>query len=120
MTSAKNRLMLRTNGCERDSGSRSVTAPRSWRRGEDERRVGSAEAEGVRKREADFALLGLVRNEVDVAALGGVVEIDRGRRRLVAHREDREDGLDGAGGPEQVPDRGLGGRHAELVRVRPK
>ena len=43
-----------------------------------------------------------------------IVQIDRRRRDPVAHGEDREDRLDRAGRAEQMPDRGLGRRHADV------
>ena len=56
---------------------------------EDDRRVGAAEAEGVRQRHVDLARFGLVRGEAQLRRDLGIVEVDRRRRHLVADREDR-------------------------------
>ena len=50
-------------------------------------------------------------------SLRRVVEVEGRRHDLVAHREDREDRLDRAGGAQQMADRRLGRGHRELVGV---
>ena len=47
----------------------------------------------------------LVRDVVEVEPLVGLLVVERRRRDPVAHRQQRRDGLDGAGGAEQVADR---------------
>ena len=63
--------------------------------------------------------LGLVRHQVDRRFNRRVVEVQRRRRDVVADREQTEDRLDRARRTEQVPDRGLGGRHRKLAAALP-
>src|SRR6185312_9332622 len=84
---------------------------------EDQRRVGAAEAEGVGQGVIDFPLLRRMRHQIEVATLGGVVEIEGRRNDAVADRENRENRLDAAGGAEQMADRRFGRGHRELVGV---
>ena len=66
--------------------------------------IGPAKAEAVVEYRLDLALLGDVRDEVDaLGVLVGMVEIDRRRDDLVAHRQDAENRLDCAGAAEQMP-----------------
>ena len=65
---------------KRDSRRRSRMAA------EDQRGVGAAEAEAVGQRDVDLRL-GLVRHQVDRRLDRGIVEVDRRRRDLVAHRQ---------------------------------
>src|SRR5258707_491548 len=46
-----------------------------------------------------------------------MVEVERWRRDLVAHRQNRKNGLHGTGGPEQMTDRRFGGRHGDAAGV---
>src|SRR5437868_6303805 len=88
-----------------------------WQKGErilrhrapkDERRVGAAETERVRQHEVDIAPARLMRHEIDRRFDRWLVEIDGGRRNLIAQRENREDRLDRAGRAQQMTDRRLG------------
>src|SRR5262249_15132602 len=94
---------------------RQAIAPTLAHEAEDERGVGTAEAEGVRERVAHRPLLCFVGYEIDIAAGRGVVEVQGRRHDPVAQRQDREDRLDAAGSAQQVPDRGFGRGHRELV-----
>src|SRR6478736_7162405 len=79
---------------------------------EDQAGVGAAEAEAVVEHGLDRPRLGLVRHQVDaLATRRGVVEVERRRSHLVAHRQDAEDALDRSRAAEQVPDRRLGAAH---------
>src|SRR5439155_1217238 len=69
---------------------------------EGQRRVGAAEAEGVRQRRLDVLLARLVRDVVEVAVRVGRLVVDRGRQHAVIEREHRGDRLDAAGGAEEV------------------
>ena len=73
---------------------------------EDEGRVLAAEPERVAERDPDRrGCAADVRRQVEaLAGRIGVVEVDRRRDAAVAHRLDRGDGLDRAGGAERVPD----------------
>src|SRR5690606_29684296 len=75
---------------------------------EDEAGIRAAEAEGVGQRVADRPFLRLLGHKIDVAARRRVVEVQRRRAYAVADRHDRENGLDAAGGAEQVADRRFG------------
>ena len=77
--------------------------------------VGAAEAEAVVEHGSDRPLLGLVRHEVDtLAALARIIEVERRRDDLVAHREDAEDTLDRSRAAEQMADRRLGRAHRHV------
>src|SRR6267142_610754 len=84
---------------------------------EGQRRVGAAEAEGVRQRRLDVLLARLVRDVVEVAVRVGRLVVDRGRQHAVIEREHRGDRLDAAGGAEEVARHRLGRRHGQLARV---
>src|SRR4051794_12795271 len=61
----------------------------------DQRGVGAAEAEAVVEHRPHRPLLCLVRNEIDaLAAFAWIIEVERRRDNLVAHREDAENALD--------------------------
>src|SRR5665213_853934 len=88
----------RKHGEHGDQPEHAVTQPAHLgRRAEDQRCVGAAEAERIAERVAHRALLGLERNEIDVAIGRRILEIERRRHDAVAHGEDREDRLDAAG-----------------------
>src|SRR5690606_27482279 len=87
---------------------RGGAGPKSRGGGEDEAGIRAAEAEGVGQRVADRPFLRLLGHEIDVAARRRVVEVQRRRAHAVADRHDRENGLDAAGGAEQVADRRFG------------
>src|SRR6267143_3452663 len=70
---------------------------------EGQRRVGAAEAEGVRQRRLDVLLARLVRDVVEVAVRVGRLVVDRRRQHAVMQREHRGDRLDAAGGGVEVP-----------------
>src|SRR4030095_3529416 len=60
----------------------------------DQRGIRAAKAEAVVEYRTDGPFLGLVRHQVDTfGALARVVEVERRRDDLVAHREDAEDAL---------------------------
>src|SRR4029450_10184798 len=60
----------------------------------DQRRIRAAKAEAVVEYRTDGPFLGLVRHQVDTfGALARVVEVERRRDDLVAHREGAEDAL---------------------------
>src|SRR4030081_4005245 len=83
---------------------------------EHQRGVGPPETEGIRQHGVDLPLLRLVGHEVAWGVERRIVEIDGGRRDVVANRQNREDRLDGAGRAQQMADRGLGRRHRDLGR----
>src|SRR5690349_22057831 len=96
-----------------------MTARRSTRlvdRLHDQRRVRAAEAEAVVQDGANFALLRLVRDEIDTgSALTRIVEIEGRRHDLVAKRKDAEDALHRACTAKQVADCRLGRAHREIA-----
>ena len=87
---------------------------RPLHRSEDQRAVGAAEAEGVGQRHADRQLAGFVGHVVEIAGVVGVVEVDRGVRRLIADGEDGEHGFHRASRAEQVADHRLRRTHRHL------
>ena len=50
-----------------------------------------------------------MRHQVQIALIIRVVQVDGGRRHLIAQRQYRDDRLDGAGGTQQVTGHRLGG-----------
>ena len=56
-----------------------------------------------------------MRHEIDGGRHRWIVEIEGGRGQIVAQRQHREDGLDRARCPEQVPGRRFGGGHGHLA-----
>jgi hypothetical protein len=79
-------------------------------------RIGAAKAEAViehalrrRRTLRSLALCGTRSTPMQLSL--GVVEVERRRHDLIAHREHAEDRFDRAGGAEQVADGGLGRRH---------
>src|SRR5689334_8148852 len=93
-----------------------VARPSALRGAKNQRRIGAAEAEGVRQRHAYLAPARLVRHEIDRRFDRGIVEVDGGRCDLIAHCEYREDRFNRAGGAEEVPDGGFRGRHRRAAR----
>src|SRR5438874_3629968 len=79
----------------------------SGRACENQRRVGSAEAEGIGEHVPHAALLRLPWHQIDVAGRRGIVEVQGRRHYPVADSEDREDRLDTPRGTEQMSDRRL-------------
>src|ERR1700693_2350523 len=77
----------------RVSGSRSA---------ENERTVGATEPKGIGKRVFDRHVARGIGNVIEVAAFARSVQIDGGRRRLIAQRQHREDRFDGSGGSQQM------------------
>src|SRR5262249_14718163 len=82
-----------------------------------QRRVGTAKPERVRQYHIDFAFARRMRYQVDLCLDGRVVEIERRRCNLVAYCQNREDGLDGPGGPQQMADRRFSGRHRNTASL---
>src|SRR6516225_6111306 len=91
---------------------RTASRIRALRRaGEDQARIGAAEAERIRQRRPHLAMLRLLRHQVYVAAFGWIVEVEGGRNHLIADRQDREDRLDRTRSTQQMTDRRFGGGH---------
>src|SRR5437764_16802 len=78
-----------------------------------QRRIGAAESERIRQCDIDGALFRLMRHQIDRGCDRRIVQIEGRRHDSVSNRQNREDRLHGAGGAEQMPDRGLGGGHAQ-------
>ena len=70
--------------------------------GEDQRGVGATKAERIGQGHFDGPLPRLVGHEVQIAAVAGMVQVDGGRRHLIAQGEYREDGLHRTRGTQQV------------------
>src|SRR5262249_49357920 len=77
---------------------------------ERDRRVGAAEAEGIRQRRANGHLARRVGNEIQVAARILPEQVRGGRRDLVADRQHREHRFDAGSGAKQVAGHRLGRR----------
>src|SRR3569623_1009325 len=90
---------------------------RSRRFAEHLRAVGTAEPEGIGQHGVDLHITRLVGYVVEVAVGVGGELIDSGRRDLIAYREHAVNGLDAAGGAEQVTGHRLGGAHRDSARV---
>src|SRR5258708_5414979 len=69
---------------------------------EQERRVGAAEAEGIRQRVLDGHRPRLVGHVVEVALLVRLIEVDRGGCDLMVHCEHRDPGLQPTRGAQQL------------------
>src|SRR5205823_7542602 len=81
----------------------------------DEAGVGTAKAEAVVEHGPDWPVLGHVRDEVDAGrALARIIEIERRRNDLVAHREDTEDAFDRPCAAEEMTDRRLRRAHRNI------
>src|SRR3954454_22430948 len=76
---------------------------------QDDRRVGAAEAEGVAGAVFEVDLAGRVGDEVEVAPLARLVEVDGRRQDLVTHGEGQDAGLQTSGRSQQVAGAGLRG-----------
>src|SRR2546427_4316973 len=82
-----------------------------------QRRVGAAKPKRVRQYHIDFAFARPVWHQIDCSLDGWMVEVECWRRNPVAHRQNRENGLHGTGGPEQMTDRRFGVRHGDAAGV---
>src|SRR5215472_18663200 len=91
-----------------------IRGPLRWA-GEDQARIGAAEAERIRQRRPHLAMLRLLRHQVYVAAFGRIVEVEGGRNHLIADRQDREDRLDRTRSTQQMTDGRFGGGHGKLI-----
>src|SRR3984893_10522300 len=80
-----------------------------------QRRIGATKPERVRQYHIDFAFARPVRHQVNRSLDRRMVEVERRWRNFVAHRQNRKDGLDGAGGTQQVAGRRFGGRHGNVA-----
>src|SRR5262245_20829727 len=78
---------------------------------EEERRVGSPEAEGVRQRELDPAAPRHVGNVVEVALGIGRLVVHRGRNLLISKREDGDSRFEPPGSAEEMAGHGLRRAH---------
>src|SRR5262249_29169341 len=78
-----------------------------------QRRIGSAEAERIGEYYVDISLPRVMGHEINRCLHRRIVEIDGRRSYTVAHGENREDGLDRAGGAQKMTDRGFGRGHAD-------
>src|SRR5215831_3058784 len=80
-----------------------------------QRGIRAAEAERIRQRHIDLALLRVMRHQIDRRLDRRIVEIDGRRYDAVTHRQNGEDGFDRARRAQQVPDRGFGRGHAHAA-----
>ena len=83
----------------------------------DQAGIGAAKPEGVRLHHIDLALLRRIGTEVDRRFSRRVVEVDRRRRDLIAHREDRENRLDRTRRTQKMPGHRLGRGHHQIGRM---
>ena len=112
----------------RSSGRRACPAPPSAARGADQRscdlqararrcaRRSRTSWRGRRRLAVADQRARLVGDVVEVEPLVGLLVAERRRRDAVAQRQDRRDGLDRAGGAEQVADRRLRSRTTGIAR----
>src|SRR5690606_14581245 len=82
---------------------------------ENYRAIGAAKTKGVGQHGVNFALLGGVRYQVDIATLIRVVQIDSRWCHLVANRQHTENGLYRASRTQQVADHGFGRADCHLI-----
>src|SRR5882724_12364131 len=84
---------------------------------EEQRSVGTAEAERIAERIFHGGFASMVGHVVEVALGILVVEVDGGREALIAQRQHSDAGFESAGAAEQVPGHGLGRADSNFLDV---
>src|SRR5262249_4405871 len=112
----KTASLARSGGAFRPSTPRTAR-PSLLETSEDQTCAGSAEAEGVRGRDADGGAARLAADVVELALGVGVLEVSRRREQAGLERADAKERLERAGGAEQMAGQRLRRRHGEPLRV---